>query len=107
MHVVLLEMGILFHSVFIGMSLSVSVGNSFVILLVAIVFHRMSISLLVPDVVLTCVESFEGLALGARISSLNWPRRAYQPWFMSLAYGCTYVIHNPAILARYPELTSM
>lgn len=40
MQVVLLEMGILFHSVFIGMSLSVSVGNSFVILLVAIVFHR-------------------------------------------------------------------
>ena len=107
MQVVLLEMGILFHSVFIGMSLSVSVGNSFVILLVAIVFHRMSISLLVYGVVLTCVESFEGLALGARISSLNWPRRAYQPWFMSLAYGCTYVIHNPAILARYPELTSM
>lgn len=40
MQVVLLEMGILFHSVFIGMSLSVSVGNSFVILLIAIVFHR-------------------------------------------------------------------
>lgn len=38
--VFLLEMGILFHSVFIGMSLSVSVGNSFVILLIAIVFHR-------------------------------------------------------------------
>lgn len=107
MQVVLLEMGILFHSVFIGMSLSVSVGNSFVILLIAIVFHRMSISLLVHEVVLTCVESFEGLALGARISSLNWPRRAYQPWLMSLAYGCTYVIHNPAILARYPELTSI
>lgn len=38
--VYLLEMGILFHSVFIGMSLSVSIGNQFVILLVAIVFHR-------------------------------------------------------------------
>lgn len=47
MQVVLLEMGILFHSVFIGMSLSVSVGNSFVILLIAIVFHRMSLPLLV------------------------------------------------------------
>lgn len=40
MQVYLLEMGILFHSVFIGMSLSVSVGNEFVILLIAIVFHR-------------------------------------------------------------------
>lgn len=38
---VLLEMGILFHSIFIGMALSVSVGNEFVILLIAISFHRM------------------------------------------------------------------
>lgn len=41
LQVYLLEMGILFHSVFIGMSLSVSIGNEFVILLIAIVFHRM------------------------------------------------------------------
>jgi hypothetical protein len=40
MQVFMLEVGILFHSVFIGMSLSVSVGNEFVILLIAIVFHR-------------------------------------------------------------------
>lgn len=45
MQVYLLEMGILFHSVFIGMSLSVSIGNEFVILLIAIVFHRVSNSL--------------------------------------------------------------
>ncbi len=37
---ILLEMGILFHSVFIGMALSVSIGNEFIILLIAIVFHR-------------------------------------------------------------------
>jgi hypothetical protein len=40
MQVLLLEMGILFHSVFIGMSLSVSIGSDFIILLIAIVFHR-------------------------------------------------------------------
>jgi hypothetical protein len=40
LQVYLLEMGILFHSVFIGMSLSVSIGNEFVVLLIAIVFHR-------------------------------------------------------------------
>lgn len=38
----LLEMGILFHSVFIGMALAVSVGSDFMILLIAIAFHRMS-----------------------------------------------------------------
>lgn len=38
----LLEMGILFHSVFIGMALSVAVGNDFIVLLIAITFHRKS-----------------------------------------------------------------
>jgi hypothetical protein len=37
----LLEVGILFHSVFIGMALSVAVGGDFVVLLIAIAFHRM------------------------------------------------------------------
>ena len=69
----LLEMGILFHSIFIGMALSISVGREFVILLVAIAFH----------------QAFEGLALGARIAAIDWPKKAVQPWLMCLAYGCT------------------
>lgn len=36
----LLEVGILFHSVFIGMALSVAIGGDFVVLLIAIAFHR-------------------------------------------------------------------
>lgn len=36
----LLEMGILFHSVFIGMALSVTGGSDFVVLLIAVIFHR-------------------------------------------------------------------
>lgn len=36
----LLEVGILFHSVFIGMALSVAVGTNFIVLLIAIAFHR-------------------------------------------------------------------
>ncbi len=36
----LLEAGILFHSVFIGLALSVATGTSFIVLLVAISFHR-------------------------------------------------------------------
>lgn len=41
----LLEAGILFHSVFIGMALSVATGTSFIVLLVAISFHRKNPSL--------------------------------------------------------------
>lgn len=69
----LLEMGILFHSIFIGMSLAVAVGNDFIVLLIAIVFH----------------QTFEGLALGVRIADIKWKARALQPWLMAVAYGCT------------------
>lgn len=91
MQVYLLEMGILFHSVFIGMSLSVSVGSEFVILLIAIVFHREFSVCLNGAVHLTnsTTETFEGLALGSRIASLPWSEKQIQPWIMSLAYGCT------------------
>jgi zinc transporter 1/2/3 len=69
----LLEAGILFHSVFIGMALSVSTGPPFAVLLVAISFH----------------QTFEGLALGARISALSFPPSSPKPWLMALAYGTT------------------
>lgn len=72
----LLEAGILFHSVFIGMAVSVATGTSFVVLLVAICFH----------------QTFEGFALGSRIASLIpdlFPPSSMKPWLMSIAYGTT------------------
>jgi len=69
----LLEAGILFHSVFIGMAVSVATGPPFVVFLIAIAFH----------------QSFEGLALGSRIAAINFPRHSPRPWLMVLAYGTT------------------
>ncbi len=69
----LLECGILFHSVFIGMALSVATGSTFVVFLIAIGFH----------------QSFEGLALGTRIAALHFPRASPKPWLMVLAFGLT------------------
>lgn len=72
----LLEAGILFHSIFIGMALSVATGTSFVVLLIAISFH----------------QTFEGFALGSRIASLIpdlFSASSMKPWLMSLAYGTT------------------
>lgn len=72
----LLEAGILFHSIFIGMAVSVATGTEFVVLLVAICFH----------------QAFEGLALGARIAALIpnlFDARSPKPWLMALAYGTT------------------
>lgn len=73
MQCLLLETGILFHSIFIGMALAVAVGSEQVILLIAIAFH----------------QTFEGLALGSRIAAVGWRPKAPQPWLMAVAYGCT------------------
>ncbi|KAH6608860.1 hypothetical protein Trco_002206 [Trichoderma cornu-damae] len=69
----LLEAGILFHSVFIGMAISVATGPAFVVFLVAISFH----------------QSFEGMALGSRIAAIQFSKGSIRPWLMVLAYGTT------------------
>ena len=72
----LLEAGILFHSIFIGMAVSVATGTEFIVLLIAISFH----------------QTFEGLALGSRISALIpslFDASSTKPWVMALAYGTT------------------
>lgn len=82
----LLEAGILFHSVFIGMAVSVATGPPFVVFLIAIAFH----------------QTFEGLALGSRIAAVQFPKHSIRPWLMVLAYGTTtpigqvigLVVHN-------------
>lgn len=70
----LLEAGILFHSIFIGIALSVATGTSFLVLLLAISFH----------------QTFEGLALGSRIAAIpQLSPSSPKPWLMALAYGTT------------------
>ena len=72
----LLEAGILFHSIFIGMAVSVAQGTQFVVLLIAICFH----------------QTFEGFALGSRIAALIpvlFDATSPKPWLMALAYGAT------------------
>ncbi|ROT39492.1 Zinc/iron permease [Sodiomyces alkalinus F11] len=82
----MLEGGILFHSIFIGMAISVATGPTFVVFLIAVSFH----------------QTFEGLALGSRIAAIQLPRRSARPWLMALAFGATtpfgqligLVVHN-------------
>ncbi|KAL2756539.1 hypothetical protein ACRALDRAFT_1080749 [Sodiomyces alcalophilus JCM 7366] len=69
----MLEGGILFHSIFIGMAISVATGPTFVAFLIAVSFH----------------QTFEGLALGSRIAAIQLPRRSARPWLMVLAFGAT------------------
>ncbi|KAJ9115943.1 hypothetical protein QFC22_005086 [Naganishia vaughanmartiniae] len=67
--VMILEVGIIFHSIMIGVTLGAGGGEGWSTLLIVIVFHQF----------------FEGLALGARIALLdfNWK---WTPWAMGLAF---------------------
>ncbi|KAF8603843.1 ZIP-like iron-zinc transporter [Ceratobasidium sp. AG-I] len=71
--VMILEFGVVFHSVLIGMTLAVD--EDFIVLLVVLVFHQM----------------FEGLGLGTRLAALELPA-AYKSWVPfagAILYGCT------------------
>ncbi|KAH8701195.1 Zinc/iron permease [Phaeosphaeriaceae sp. PMI808] len=72
MQITLIEGGILFHSVFVGMTISIT-AEGFVILLIAIVFHQM----------------FEGLGLGSRIAAVPYPSNSWRPWVLVVAFGTT------------------
>jgi zinc transporter 1/2/3 len=69
----ILEFGVIFHSIFIGLTLAVA-GDNFNILYIVLVFH----------------QTFEGLGLGSRLATTKWPRRkAWLPWVLGAAYGIT------------------
>lgn len=72
-NIFLLEFGIIFHSVFVGLSLAVA-GEQFITLFIAISFHQF----------------FEGMGLGARFATAKWPKNMQNfPWYLSLAYSLT------------------
>lgn len=84
MNITLLEGGILFHSVFVGITVSLT-NDGFLVLLIAILFHQM----------------FEGLGLGSRIAEVPYPRRSIRPWVLVVAFGMTAPIGQAiGILAR-------
>lgn len=69
--VFILEFGIIFHSVFIGLTLAVS-GAEFVTLYIVLVFH----------------QTFEGLGLGSRLATIPWPRsKRFTPYILGIAFG--------------------
>jgi solute carrier family 39 (zinc transporter), member 1/2/3 len=69
--VFILEFGIIFHSVFIGLTLAVS-GSDFVTLYIVLVFH----------------QTFEGLGLGSRLATLPWPAdKRWTPYLLGIGYS--------------------
>ncbi|CUM64867.1 uncharacterized protein PRCAT00002482001 [Priceomyces carsonii] len=68
----ILELGVIFHSVMIGLNLG-AVGDEFKTLYIVLVFH----------------QSFEGLGIGARLSAIPIPdtKPKWLPWVCCLVYG--------------------
>ncbi|KAF2161691.1 hypothetical protein M409DRAFT_58778 [Zasmidium cellare ATCC 36951] len=67
----ILEFGVIFHSVFIGLTLSVA-GGEFATLYVVLTLH----------------QTFEGIALGARLGSIDWPTsKRWTPYLMAIGYA--------------------
>ncbi|KAF8705269.1 ZIP Zinc transporter, partial [Rhizoctonia solani] len=71
--VAILEFGVVFHSILIGMTLAVD--EDFIVLFVVLIFHQM----------------FEGLGLGTRLAGLDLPAsyRSWVPYAGAFLYGLT------------------
>lgn len=67
----ILEFGVIFHSVIIGLNLGVT--NEFISLYIVLIFH----------------QSFEGLGIGARLSSIPFKKGSWYPWALCSLYGIT------------------
>lgn len=69
--ILILEFGVIFHSILIGLTLAVS-GGEFVTLYIVLVFH----------------QTFEGLGLGARLATVPWPKsKRITPYVLGITYG--------------------
>jgi solute carrier family 39 (zinc transporter), member 1/2/3 len=69
----ILEFGVIFHSIIIGLNLGV-VGPEFSTLFPVVVFH----------------QTFEGLGIGSRMSAIPFPKKLkWLPWALCAGYGLT------------------
>ncbi|KAH7144506.1 Zinc/iron permease [Dactylonectria estremocensis] len=82
----ILEFGVVFHSVFIGLTLGTT--DDLVVLLIVLVFHQM----------------FEGLGLGSRLAVAPWPsNRKYVPYILAGVYALSTPIGIAAGIGARPN----
>lgn len=82
----ILEFGVVFHSVFIGLVLGTT--DDLVVLLVVLVFHQM----------------FEGLGLGSRLAVAPWPKnRQWMPYLLGLIFALSTPIGIAAGIGAQPN----
>ncbi|GAO13487.1 uncharacterized protein UV8b_05754 [Ustilaginoidea virens] len=83
----ILEFGVVFHSVFIGLTLGTTGSDELKILLVVLVFHQM----------------FEGLGLGSRIAVASWPpSKQWLPYALALGFALSTPVGIAAGIGAQP-----
>ncbi|KAF5000197.1 hypothetical protein FGRMN_2011 [Fusarium graminum] len=76
----ILEFGVVFHSIFIGLTLGTIASDELTVLLIVLVFHQM----------------FEGLGLGSRLAVAPWPKnRQWMPYLL----GALFALSTPVGIA--------
>ena len=86
----ILEFGVVFHSVFIGLTLGTTGVDELKILLVVLVFHQM----------------FEGLGLGSRIATADWQGKEWIPYLLALGFALSTPIGIAAGIGAKPDNAS-
>ncbi|PTB66487.1 ZIP zinc/iron transport family [Trichoderma citrinoviride] len=82
----ILEFGVVFHSVFIGLTLGTT--DDLVVLLVVLVFHQM----------------FEGLGLGSRLATAPWPKKKqWMPYLLGFIFALSTPIGTAAGIGARPN----
>lgn len=82
----ILEFGVVFHSVFIGLTLGTT--DEVIVLLIVLVFHQM----------------FEGLGLGSRLAIAPWPKnKKWLPYLLGIIFSLSTPIGIAAGVAAQPN----
>ncbi|KAF5022592.1 hypothetical protein F66182_5338 [Fusarium sp. NRRL 66182] len=87
----ILEFGVVFHSIFIGLTLGTIASDELNVLLIVLVFHQM----------------FEGLGLGSRLAVAPWPsNRQWMPYLLGLIFAFSTPIGIAAGIGAKPNNAS-
>ncbi|KAI1057021.1 hypothetical protein LB507_002502 [Fusarium sp. FIESC RH6] len=87
----ILEFGVVFHSIFIGLTLGTIASDELTVLLIVLVFHQM----------------FEGLGLGSRLAVAPWPsNRQWMPYLLGFIFALSTPVGIAAGIGAKPNNAS-
>ncbi|KAG6016299.1 hypothetical protein E4U43_003945 [Claviceps pusilla] len=84
----ILEFGVIFHSIFIGLTIGTTGADKLTVLLIVLVFHQM----------------FEGLGLGSRIAVAEWPSsKQWLPFVLAIGFALSTPVGIAAGIGAKPD----